>query len=63
MILYTLNYVRALLGLAREDDGVTSVEYAIMVSAIALVVLVGAGLLGAAVDGLFTTAAGKVVTP
>jgi len=42
--------------LRHRDEGATMVEYGMLVVVIALVVLVGAGLLGAAVNGWFTDA-------
>lgn len=44
----------------KEEDGVTAVEYAIMVAVIALVVIGGAGLLGTNTNTTFTNAAGRI---
>ena len=44
----------------RKDDGATMVEYGLMVALIALVVAVGAGVLGVGINDLFGKAAGEV---
>ena len=44
----------------KEEDGVTAVEYAIMLAVIALVVIAGAGLLGTNPNTTFTNAAGRI---
>lgn len=37
-------------GLIKDEEGATMVEYALMVALIAVVVMVGAGILGKAID-------------
>ena len=44
----------------KDEDGVTAVEYAVMVALIALIVIGGATLLGGNVDLTFRNVAGKV---
>jgi len=44
----------------QDEEGPTAVEYAVMVAVIALVVIVGAGALGTAVNKTFNDVAGKV---
>jgi pilus assembly protein Flp/PilA len=44
----------------KDEDGVTSVEYAIMAALIALVVIVGAGVLGENTNDTFTNVAGHI---
>jgi pilus assembly protein Flp/PilA len=44
----------------REEEAPTMVEYGLLVVLIALVVVAGATLLGTAVNGTFTDAAGKM---
>jgi pilus assembly protein Flp/PilA len=44
----------------RGDEGATALEYAILVGFIAVVVIGGATLLGANINGLFTAVAQKV---
>lgn len=55
-------YMQILSTLARiqEERGATMPEYGLMVALIAVVAAVGAGALGVAVDGLFTTLAGTI---
>jgi len=52
--------VKKLLEILRDEEGATMVEYALMVALIAVVVIVGAGLLGNAINTKFTTVAGQV---
>lgn len=40
----------------RRDEGATMVEYALIVAVIALVAVIGAGILGIGIDGLFKDA-------
>jgi pilus assembly protein Flp/PilA len=44
----------------KDEDGVTSVEYAIMAALIALVVIAGATILGQNTNATFETVAGVV---
>ena len=44
----------------KEEEAPTMVEYGLLVVLIALVVVAGATLLGTAVNGTFTDAAGKM---
>ena len=44
----------------KDEDGVTSVEYAIMAALIALVVIAGATLLGTNTNDTFNTVAGVI---
>jgi Flp pilus assembly pilin Flp len=54
-------YVQALLGrLKSEDEGVTAVEYAVMVAAIAMVIIIVAFLLGHAVSGKFSDVSSSI---
>jgi pilus assembly protein Flp/PilA len=48
---------------ATRDKGATAVEYALIVAVIAMVVVVGAALLGTNIDTLFGDAADCVTTP
>lgn len=43
-----------------DDRGATMVEYGLMVALIAVVVAVGAGTLGGAIDTMFDTIAGSL---
>jgi pilus assembly protein Flp/PilA len=49
-----------LMKLWKDEEAPTAVEYAIMVAVIALIVIVGAGMLGTNVNTTFANAAGKV---
>ncbi len=55
-----LKYIAKLQAQLNEDRGATAVEYGLLVTLIALLILVGAGALGTNLNALFTTAAGKV---
>lgn len=44
----------------KDEDGVTSVEYAIMAALIALVVIAGATILGNNTNATFNTVAGRI---
>lgn len=46
----------------RSDSGATAVEYALLVALIALVIVVGVGLFGTAVNDFFTDLATEVGT-
>ena len=46
--------------LMRREDGATMVEYGLMVALIAVVAMVGAGLLGVSVNGVFKSIATKI---
>jgi pilus assembly protein Flp/PilA len=43
-----------------DEEGATSAEYALLVTLIALAILVGAGALGIAVSGMYTSDASQV---
>ena len=45
---------------ARDDDGVTAIEYGLLAALIAVAIIVGAGLLGTNLGGLFDKIATKV---
>ena len=52
--------IKKLMNFFKDEDGVTSVEYAIMAALIALVVITGATLLGVNTNATFETVAAKV---
>ena len=52
--------IKKLLKFIKDEDGVTSVEYAVMAALIALVVIAGATLLGTQTNTTFTTVAGAI---
>jgi Flp pilus assembly pilin Flp len=60
----TVNYIRArVAGLRTREDGVTAVEYALMVAIIALLMVAGFFLLFENVSGAFSETATCVSTP
>ena len=52
--------MKRIMNFFKEEDGVTAVEYAIMVAVIALVVIGGAALLGTNTNTTFNNAAGRI---
>jgi pilus assembly protein Flp/PilA len=44
----------------RDEEGATSAEYGLLVTLIALAILVGAGALGIALSGMYTSDASQV---
>ena len=47
----------------REEDGAAAIEYGLIAALIAVAIIVGAGLLGTNLDGLFTRLAACMATP
>ena len=47
----------------RDERGVTGVEYAVMVVFVALVLALGAGVLGTSLSSLFSAVGGDIATP
>ena len=56
----TLDLIRAF---AREEDGVTAIEYGLLAALIAVAIIVGAQLVGTNLNGLFNYIGGKVAAP
>jgi len=52
--------MKKLMRFFKDEDGVTAVEYAVMVAAIAAVVIIGAQLLGTNTNSQFSNVAAKV---
>ena len=46
--------------LIKNDQGVTAIEYGLLAALIAVVIIVGAGLVGVNLNNMFTTIAGKL---
>ena len=46
-----------------DEEGASAIEYALLVALIALAITVGATALGTQISTMFTSAAGKLVTP
>ncbi|MEM5389017.1 Flp family type IVb pilin [Paraburkholderia phymatum] len=53
----TLDLIRAF---AREEDGVTAIEYGLLAALIAVAIIAGAGLVGTNLNGMFNAIAGKL---
>ena len=47
----------------RDEEGVTAIEYGLIAALIAVVIIVGAGLVGTNLNTLFTDIAGCLATP
>ena len=47
----------------REEDGVTAIEYGLLAALVAVAIVVGAGLLGTALNDLFGDIAGCLAAP
>jgi pilus assembly protein Flp/PilA len=45
---------------ARDEEGVTAIEYGLIAALIAVAIIVGAGLVGTNLNDLFTAIAGKL---
>ena len=54
--------MKKLMKFFKDEDGVTSVEYAVMVAFIAAIVIVGAGLLGNATNQRLTNTASDIAS-
>ena len=50
-----------ILGAEKDEEGATATEYGLLVGLIALIIVVGVGLFGNALDAFFTGLAGTVV--
>jgi pilus assembly protein Flp/PilA len=46
-----------------EEDGVTAIEYGLIAALVAVAIVVGAGILGTSLDGLFTRLGNCMATP
>ena len=47
----------------REEDGAAAIEYGLIAALIAIAIIVGAGLLGTSMNGLFTRLGNCMATP
>ncbi|MBD8655851.1 Flp family type IVb pilin [Oxalobacteraceae sp. CFBP 13730] len=52
-----MNFIKNLI---KEEDGVTAIEYALIASLIAGVIITAVGLLGGNISTMFTNLAGKI---
>ena len=46
--------------LARREEGVTATEYALIIAVVAIIMLVGAKVLGLGLSSVFTSVAGAI---
>jgi pilus assembly protein Flp/PilA len=46
-----------------EEEGVTAIEYGLIAALVAVAIVVGAGILGTSLDGLFTRLGNCMATP
>ncbi|WP_250031192.1 Flp family type IVb pilin [Paractinoplanes maris] len=60
-----MNFIAAYIQarLTRNDEGATAVEYGLLVSLIALVIIIGAAAFGDKLRDLFTAVEGKIHVP
>jgi pilus assembly protein Flp/PilA len=56
----TMNFIKNLI---KEEDGVTAIEYALIASLIAGVIITAVTLLGGNISSLFTNLANKIKQP
>jgi pilus assembly protein Flp/PilA len=54
------NYMNFIKNFIKDEDGVTAIEYALLAAVIAVVMLVGAKLLGTGLSTSFTNLANKI---
>jgi len=47
----------------QEEEGVTAIEYGLIAALVAVAIIVGAGLLGTSLNGLFTRLGNCMATP
>ena len=52
--------VKAMVRFLKEEEGATAIEYGLIAALISVAIIVGAGLVGTAVNTTFTTVAGKM---
>ena len=57
------NFLNASRRFLRDEEGVTAIEYGLIAALIAVVIIVGAGLVGTNLNTLFTDIAGCLATP
>ena len=48
---------------AKDESGVTAIEYGLIAALVGVVIITGATTLGTNLDGVFTSIAGTLVTP
>ncbi|UCF86432.1 MAG: Flp family type IVb pilin [Desulfobacteraceae bacterium] len=55
--------MKKLMRFFKDDEGVTAIEYGLIASLVAVAIIVGAGLLGTNLNGIFNYLAGQVAPP
>lgn len=55
-----MNLVQAIKNFARDEEGVTAIEYGLIAALIAVAIIGGVGAAGDALDTMFTDIAGKL---
>ena len=58
-----MKLVQAIRSFLRDEDGAAAIEYGLIAALIAIAIIVGATLLGASLDGLFTRLGNCMATP
>jgi pilus assembly protein Flp/PilA len=53
-------YLRQIVTFMSDEEGATAAEYALLITLIAVVILVGAGALGISISGMYTSNASRV---
>ena len=54
--------MKRLISFFKDEEGATAIEYGLLAALVAVAIIVGAGLLGANLNSLFTAIAGKLPT-
>lgn len=60
---YVQSHLTAVKDRMKDEEGATAVEYGLLVSLIAIVIIVGATAFGSKINLLFTKVADKIVLP
>ena len=55
-----MQIIKSIEQFARDEDGVTAIEYGLLAALIAVAIIVGAGLVGTNLNSLFTKIAAKL---
>ena len=58
-----MKFVQFVQTFLQEEDGAAAIEYGLIAALIAVAIIVGAGLLGTNLDGLFTRLGNCMATP
>ena len=58
-----MKFVQFVQSFLRDEDGAAAIEYGLIAALIAVAIIVGAGLLGTSLNGLFTRLGNCMATP